>query len=386
MKYKITLCLAAVAATISPVLHDEMQMRAERAALREKICGDATATLGAVAPDPAVAATVRMALATEIDELPNADWAPGYCRAVADNLARKVISRGEGVAFDAPALIQTSLKYEAFRIASFRNSGVSPKLYSGFVDGLGTTAAFERQLLQISARVAPLLNAYAQKHNMPIRVTPKEIAVTHMAEGGALLLTTRFTRVDTVDPIGGIGLDDYRIGFHRYPDLTGEIDRSFGTKIGSLKGDKTDVLNFTESVLGTAIMYLYEKDLTEQKLLAEKRPSLATMPLDEQFVIASLVYNSGILFSQERMRQIMAFDTADYLVETSERNADKRPRLPVQTPGDADALLARGEALPVQNTSWSAVYHILQRYGAWVALNRFTDAFSPDGEVKPEFR
>lgn len=96
---------------------------------------------------------------------------------------------------------------------------------------------------------------------------------------------------------------------------------------------------------------------------------------------ASLVYNSGILFADERAKQIMAFDTATYLVETSEKNAATRPRLPVIGPDAADALLGRGETLPRQPTSWNAVYHILQRYGAWVALSRYSDVFTPDGGI-----
>ena len=134
-------------------------------------------------------------------------------------------------------------------------------------------------------------------------------------------------------------------------------------------------MTFTESVLGTAVMWLYEKDIAERKLAAEGRPSLSTMGWDEQFVVSSLVYNSGILFSDERVKQILSLSTGAYLAETSERSASKRPRLPVMTPEAADAFLASGQPLPEQRTSWNAVYHVLQRYGAWVALSQFWDMF-----------
>ena len=51
-------------------------------------------------------------------------------------------------------------------------------------------------------------------------------------------------------------------------------------------------------------------------------------------------------------------------------------------PDAADILLGEGGPLPHQPTSWNAVYHILQRYGAWVALTRFSDHFTETGDVK----
>lgn len=344
-------------------------------------CDDAAALVASVAADKSAAEVVGAALGDEIHALPNPAWAPGYCRAVADNLARKLASRREGVVFDAHVLMRTTLKYEGFRIATFRNSGVSPKLYFGFLDGSGATAAYEKELLRVAERVAPILNAYAEKNKLGIKVTAKEIAVTQIAEGGALLLTSAFGDVDKVDPVFGIGLDDYRIGFQRFPGLTTEIDAAFGTRIGALKGAREDVMTFTESILGTAVMYLFEKDLAQRKRSEAKLPPLGTLRLDEQFVVASLVYNSGILFSDERVKQILAFDTARYLVDISERSAPKRPRLQVMLPEATDAWLAQGNSLPEQDTSWNAVYHVLQRYGAWVALSRFSNAFTEDGSV-----
>lgn len=347
----------------------------------EDACEQVTATLPAFTSDTASVQKLKTSMAEHIAALPNPAWLPGYCRAVLENLARKSASRAEGVTFDAETLIRTTVKYEAFRISAFRNSGVLPKLYSGFLDGLGRTAAYEKQLLDMATRVAPILNAYSERNKLGITVTAKEIVVTHIAEGGALLLTTAFADVNHIHPVLGIGLDDHRIGFQRFPGLISEIDAAFGTRIAALKGAREDAMTFAESILGTAVMWLYEKDIAEQKLAAEGRPSLVRMSLDEQFVTASLVYNSGILFSEERVKQILAFDTGAYLAETSERSAAKRPRLPVAEPRAIDALLAAGLPLPAQPTSWNAVYHVLQRYGAWVALSRFTDTFARDGSV-----
>lgn len=344
-------------------------------------CEEALGALRQVAVDAAAAEGAERALQAELKTI-NPLWTPGYCRALAENLARKTLSKQEGVAFDANLLERTAIRYESFRVETFRNSGVAPKLYFGFSDQKGATAAYETELLRVSAKVAPILNAYAGERGLSIRVTPKEIAVTQIAEGGALLLTTHFSEIEHIHPVKGVGLDDYRIGFVRYPGLVERIDAAFGSKLGGMGDVQRDSMSFSESALGTAVMYFYEKDLAEQKLRAENRPSLAGLPLDEQFVTASLVYNSGILFSAERVQHILRFDTAAYLADMSERSAPKRPRFPVMTPEAADAWLAQGKAPPDQPTSWNAVYHVLQRYGAWVALSRFSQVFGEDGGVR----
>lgn len=345
-------------------------------------CEAIAGAIDAVAVDGAAAIAAKADFAREKAALRNPDWAPGYCRALADNLARKLVSKREGARFDGETLARTGVRYEAFRIAAFRDAGVAPKLYFGFLDGQGATARYERALLQVSAKLAPILNDYAQKHGLAVRVSAKEIAVTHLAEGGALLMTGDIARIETVDPVFGVGLDDYRIGFARFPGLIARLDKAFGSHLSALKGVREDRMTFAESVLGTGVMWLYEKDLAEQKLIAEGRPSLAGLAPDQQFVTASLVYNSGLLFSAERVAQIVDFATGAYLADISERSAPKRPRLPVMTPQDADAWLAEGKATPDQPTSWNAVYHVSQRYGAWVAIARFSSAFTDQGEAR----
>jgi len=361
--------------------------------LVEKLTNEAGAT-----------AAVEAALSAQIGKLAKRSWSPGYCRAVAENLASKAASLSEGVSFTTQSLISTAVEFEAFRITAFRNSGVAPKRYFGFLDERGKAAAYETKLKTVATRIAPILNAYAAKNKLGVTVTPEEIVVTHIAEGAALLLSTDYYLVDNIHPVSGVGLDDYRNGFKEYTDLVSEIDATFKSRLAAIADNPERPhanailgggpvrrlerylgvvsMTFEESILGTAVMYLWEKVITDEKRRADGRPSLATLSLDEQYVQASLVYNSGILFADERARQIMAFDTATYLFETSEKSAPKRPKLPVLMPEEADALLERGEALPNQPTSWNAVYHILQRYGAWVALTKFATVFTADGAIQ----
>ena len=75
-----------------------------------------------------------------------------------------------------------------------------------------------------------MLNAYAAQNQLGITVTPKEIVVTHIAEGAALLLSTEFANVDRIHPVSGVGLDDYRNGLKMYADLVQELDIAFKTQ------------------------------------------------------------------------------------------------------------------------------------------------------------
>jgi hypothetical protein len=351
-------------------------------------CVQSAAKLRGYFETPAQVAEVEDAFVGALNALSNPAWAASYCKAVVDNIASKDISFNEGASFPPKTMIATAVQYEAFRVQMFHDSGVSPKRFFGFLDEQGKSALPEKQLKDVATRAAALLNAYGLKNGIKITVTPKEIIVTHLAEGGAKLLTTDFANVETIDPVFGVGLDDFRIGFKFYPGMIQEVDGAFGTQLEALSNTwpKSGHMNFTESVLGTAVMYFYEKDLAEKKLTDKGLSGLETRPLDEQFVIASLVYNSGILFDPDRIDMILKFQTADYLFDVSEKTASRatnpRPRLPVLNAAANDALLQTGQSLPQQLTSWSAVYHILQRYGAWVALSKFSSYFDAEGNVK----
>jgi hypothetical protein len=281
------------------------------------------------------------------------------------------------------------MAFERFRLEATLSSGVTPKRYFGFFDEKGDTARYETTLRETVTAVVALANAHADRHGLAARVTDIEVAVTFLAEGGALLLTDRMDDLEQVHPINGIGLDNFREGFARQRPLVDAIDAELGTHLGALTVALGDLhilrrtMSFREAVAGTAVMYLDEKEVAAELLRRADPPvRLHTLPLDRQFVVASLVYNSGILFSDERVEQILSFATADYLAEVNLTHRGKRAWLPVRGPADAEAHLIAGDPLPRQLTSWNAVYHVLQRYGAFVALRRFSNVFDEAGRYR----
>jgi hypothetical protein len=140
-------------------------------------------------------------------------------------------------------------------------------------------------------------------------------------------------------------------------------------------------MTFREAVLGTVVLYLWEKELCA-RLCAKDGRQLMALPLADQFVTTSLLYNCGQLFSAERVAQIVTFSTGDYLAQLNVATAATRPALPVYAPADARRRLLAGEGFPVQLTSWSAVVHVLQRYGAWAALARQGRVFDDAGSFR----
>jgi hypothetical protein len=79
------------------------------------------------------------------------------------------------------------------------------------------------------------------------------------------------------------------------------------------------------------------------------------------------------MFVQQRVNQIEKFSTAQYLDQVN-RKAN-RPKLQIYSSNESVARLREQRRIPRQLTSWSAVYHILQRYGAWVAIEKFSNVF-----------
>ncbi len=266
---------------------------------------------------------------------------------------------------------------------------MTPKRYFGFFDEQGDTAPYERALRETVERAVAIVNAEAARRGSAIRVTELDVAVTFLAEGGALVLTERQDELERIHPVNGIGLDSVRDGFAAWPELVRALDAELGTRLQDLVWSVGSLrvlhrrMSFREAIAGTALMFLYEKERAA-RLLAARDPNahLETLPLDRQFVIASLVYNSGILFDDARVDQILAFSTADYLVQINQANAGKRAPLDVLSATEREIRLLDGEPLPRQLTSWSAVYHVLQRYGAWVALRAFSDTFDDQGRFR----
>jgi hypothetical protein len=276
---------------------------------------------------------------------------------------------------------RTIIDYEAFKVEAFISAGVFPKRYFGFFDLKWDTAAYERRLRVTCHAAVAEANAYLAAHALSFRISDAEVAVTFLAEGGALLLTEQQDHLDDIHPVMGVGLDDIASGFAKHAALVAQLDQRLGTGLRDVvrwDGERATVtrnFRFEEAIAGTAVMYVYEKQIAANKLRNAGRETLATLPLENQFVISSLVYNSGLTFDAGRMFQMRDFGTADYLAQLSEQNKAQRPELPVAAPREAARLLLAQQAYPEQPTSWSAVYHVMQRYGAYVALKRCTDLF-----------
>lgn len=306
-------------------------------------------------------------------------------RLVAGNLEAK---RGLGLSYDEARVRRQIIDYEAFKLATFVATGVFPKRYFGYLDGQGDTAAYEARLTVAVRQATAACNQWLEDQKSPLRVTEQEIIVTFLAEGGAILLREKQDSLESIHPVYGIGLDYIASGFDQLEPLVKKVDQAVGTRLASVvetRGGRKVLarsFRFEEAIAGTAVMWVWEKQITERKLRAKGRPSLATRPLDEQFVIASLVYNSGALFEEQTIARIRALDTGDYLYNSSERSRTRREPLPVLLPKDSLALLLAGSGYPEQPTSWSGAYHVLQRYGAYVALTRFTDAFDDHGMLR----
>ncbi len=303
---------------------------------------------------------------------------------VARNLedkAREVDSRGARLSLSPDELRRTVIDYECFKLETFTTSGVFPKRYFGYFDEKWDTAPYEQVLRETVHASVAIANEFLRERDSAVRLTDAEIAVTFIAEGGALLLREKQQELENIHPIYGIGLDDIATGFSKYKDLVSRLDARLGTRLADVvvwQGGQP-LLNryfrFREAIAGTALMYVYEKEIASRKLKEAGRTPLSDLPLRDQFIVGSLVYNSGNPHDAERLRMIATFSTADYLWRVSEKNRSRRALLNVLPANlSIPELLQLGD-YPEQATSWNAVYHILQRYGAYVALKRFTDVF-----------
>lgn len=301
---------------------------------------------------------------------------------------------------------RTVIGYEAWKAEVFVSSGVFPKRYWGYLDGKWTTAEDELRLRKAVSVAVDVVNAWQAEQGEPLRVTDAEVAVTFLAESGALYMLDR--RIDDLHPVFDVGLDDVAKGVDDLGPLRDRLDAAMGTDMAGLvawvetgatslpvatrvaeherwlahkNGDAgphaylVRKMTFEEAIAGTALMWLWEKQIAERGMTGKP---LHERTLDEQFIIGSLVYNSGKLHSAARWEAIRTFSTGEWLYETSEGNAHRRPRLPVAPPARSLELL-RGPSYPEQWTSWLGTYHILQRYGGYAAIQRFTGLFADDG-------
>ena len=314
-------------------------------------------------------------------------------REVAANLRAKhalVGPKGESFPVSTREIRETVIRYETFKAETFVASGVFPKRYFGYVDRKWDTARYEKRLRELTTEGAKIANRVLSRKKSKLRVTPLEIAATFLAEGGAILLREEQASLESIHPVFGVGLDDVGPGFEDQAALVAALDAELGTKLalvakrdgGDYNGGTSLSRNFTfdEAVAGTVAMYVFEKEIAERKMRKEEKTELSSLPLDEQFVAGSLVYNSGLLFAKDRRDWIRDFSTGPYLDGVS-RNVKQRPPLPVKDPAASLAQFI-DTGYPEQPTSWAAVYHVLQRHGAYVGLVRFSGAFDAQGNWK----
>lgn len=320
---------------------------------------------------------------------------PADARDVRSFLAAQVARRlqgmhAAGVPRTAGEIEQTVVRFEAFKARSFVSSGVFPKTYFGFVDGQGDTASLELRFARAVRASTDVCNAWLAERGHDWRVTDQEIAVTWIAEGGALLLSTQPARADRVHPILGIGLDDIAHGFKELEPLVRALDAEVGTDLAGIPtwdGGEWGLsrhMTFEETITGTAAMWVWEKQIAHRKLLNRGRPGMEALDATDQFIVGSLVYNSGILHSPERPQQVRDYALVGHLSSLAAKyNPPRRhAHLPVPTAEEATTHLLVGQAYPDQYTSWIALYHVLQRYGGYDALSRYTDVFDESGTFR----
>jgi len=308
---------------------------------------------------------------------------------------------------------RTVFGYEAFKMEAYVTSGVFPKRYFGYFDGKGDTAAHERRLRTATSGSVRAINAWQKAQGRTARLTDQEVSVTWIAEGGAIHLGEQQQILSQgFHPVFDVGLDDIAMGVADAPELMAAIDKEAGTQLVSVVGwwekgqpspptfDGTihwlkhgngdsgphaylaRKMTFEEAIAGTALMYIWEKEIAERKMAAIGAAPLMGRTLDEQFVISSLVYNSGLLHKPLRWELIGELKSASWIYGASESNATRRWRLNVLSAPDSLQKARTGGGYPNQPTAWLAGYHVLQRYGAFEAMQRFTDVFNEDGSFR----
>jgi hypothetical protein len=333
---------------------------------------------------------------------------------VVQSLEAKAVldERGPPLPMTARDIERTVIDYEGFKLDTWVTAGVFPKRFFGYFDDKYDTIPYERALRRVTHTAVEAVNAYEVARNGPLRITDIEVAITFLAEGGAWFLGERQDLLGRLHPVLDVGLDDLASGLAGLPGLAEQLDRALETRLAGLvawtapgsidlpmpttvlagrhwlksdKGEKgplpylTRAITFEEAIAATALLYLWEKELAARIMIERKHGRLERLTLDEQFIVGSLVYNSGKLHSPTRWKMIRTFTTGSWLAGMSESYAERRGRLPVMTPKLAIDWLASAHGYPAQPTSWLAVYHVLQRYGAYAAMRRFTDVFDASG-------
>ena len=281
--------LAATLAVAAPP--EELAVRAELAHFVEADRVDAV-----VAHLEAVAETTAAALA-RIGSAPPAEVRAALYRRVAENLARRhPPGSAPGLPITEADLVRTVLDYEGFRLARYVSAGVAPRSGTSAGSTSGTTRG-PRSAPDgdVVACAVDVINADRAAAGDPLRISEAEVAVTFFAEGGALLVERR--RHDGILPVGGIGNHYIGYGVQSYRDVASAVDVAcgtdvLGTLVWSAAGTRpteqvvrrnqrssdpvrtawlTRTWTLEEAVAGTALMWLWERELTAGMLRAAGR-------------------------------------------------------------------------------------------------------------------
>ncbi|MFH1680308.1 MAG: hypothetical protein ABIH26_06640, partial [Candidatus Eisenbacteria bacterium] len=259
-------------------------------------------------------------------------------REILANLKEKIDLRGAGLG-DFPLnhqeILTTVVGYEVFKMRSYLSSGVFPKRYFGYVDRKWDTAEKEDVFLVLVRDAVAAINGHQEEKGRRVRLSDIEVLVTYLSEGGALFFREERHLIEEEEPgridlAFHLGCDNAGVAIERYEDLVRRLDRRFGTRLsGSARrewrgetGDRAVGIGrrvgFRESIVATAVMYLYEKEIAAEKFSRRKTSGdpngwtedhLMALPLSEQFVVSSLVFNTGILFSRDWVESIREFRT-----------------------------------------------------------------------------
>ncbi|MFH1463972.1 MAG: hypothetical protein ABIO70_06285 [Pseudomonadota bacterium] len=331
---------------------------------------------------------------------------------IVDNLQTKLALRPP-LFLDADTIARTVVHWEAFRLERYITNGAAPKRYFGYFDGRGDTAARERVLMDTTRCATGVVNAWQAEQGDPLRIHDAEVAVTFLAEGGALLLGPLVNLADDLHPVHDLGMDDIAHVMRAEPALVARLDSTCGTALAETviygergwfglrepdappeevigRLDEVDgrwawlarPLTFEEGVVGTALMWRWEKARAAADLIAGGRAPLHTRSPAAQLVVGSLVYNSGLVHDETTIEALLAGEAGSLLWERSDANAHRRPRLPLLPPRAQLSQVLRTAEVREQPTSWLAAYHVAQRCGAWEALMELTDTFDANGDLR----
>lgn len=293
--------------------------------------------------------------------------------------------------------------FEAFKADAYVRSGVFPKRYTGYLDQRTPTGPREGRVIETVICVTAAINGHQASVGSDLRITEAEVAVTFLAEGAALMLDTVDAPHDDLHPVLDVGLDDLASGSGDLQRLVAVVDTACTTQLGNVSTEVPSGspvpneaigriparegydaylmrgITLDEAVAGTGIMWVWESAIADRKLEKAEGKRLMSLEADQRFIASSLVYNSGILHQPATRERLRTFGTADYVYGRSKANVGRRPEISTRSSAELAEELASGLGYRNQPTSWLAVYHVLQRYGAWVALHRFDRVFDDEG-------